>query len=70
MKKAHEISTEELCEKIPNKFEMILVASLRTRELSRQGAPNPVYRALSDILENKVDKKILEKLKDKKTKGN
>jgi DNA-directed RNA polymerase omega subunit len=68
MKKAHEISTEQLCEKIPNKFEMILVASLRTRELSRQNVPNPVYRALSDILENKVDKRILDKLKDKKTK--
>jgi len=66
MRKANEISTQELCEKIPNKFQMVLVASLRARELSRNKTPMPIAKSLNDILDEKVDIKLLDKLKDKK----
>jgi DNA-directed RNA polymerase omega subunit len=68
MKNAHEISTEELCEKIPNKFQMILMVSLRARELSRNKTPNPIAQSLTDLIDGKIDRKILDKLKDKKVK--
>jgi DNA-directed RNA polymerase omega subunit len=66
MRKAHEISTEELCAKIPNKFQMVLVASLRAREMQKNKIPLPIGKALNEILEGKVDIKLLDKLRDKK----
>lgn len=66
MLKANEISTEDLCKKIPNKFQMVLVASLRARELERSKTPMPISKALNEILDGKIDIKTLEKLKDRR----
>jgi DNA-directed RNA polymerase omega subunit len=66
MRKAHEISTEELCAKIPNKFQMVLVASLRAREMQKNKIPLPIGKSLNEIIEGKVDIKLLDKLRDKK----
>jgi DNA-directed RNA polymerase omega subunit len=66
MLKAHEISTEDLCKMIPNKFQMVLVASLRAKELRKNKTPMPISTALNDIISGKIDVKALDKLRDKK----
>jgi DNA-directed RNA polymerase omega subunit len=66
MRKAHEISTEELCAKIPNKFQMVLVASLRAREMQKNNVSLPIGKTLNEIIDGKLDIKILDKLKNKK----
>jgi len=66
MLKAHEISTEDLCKMIPNKFQMVLVASLRAKELRKNKTPMPISTALNDIISGKIDVKSLDKLRDKK----
>lgn len=67
---AHEISTQELCKKIPDRFQMILVASIRAREIARGSAPKtscktnrPGTLALLEILEGKTGIEALEKIK-------
>lgn len=66
MLKAHEISTEDLCKMIPNKFQMVLVASLRAKELRKNKTPMPISTALNDIISGKIDVSSLDKLRDKK----
>jgi DNA-directed RNA polymerase omega subunit len=65
---AHQISTEDLCKVIPNKFEMILVASIRSRELAKRDdrKTKPTTAALIEILEGKIDRSYLDKIKKKK----
>ncbi len=71
--KAHEISTQDLCNQIPNRFQMIIAASLRAKEIARGSQPKtniksnkPTTTALIEILEGKTGVEILDKLAKKK----
>lgn len=71
--KAHEISTEQLCKMIPNKFDMIIAASLRAKEIAKGSRPKtailaakPTTYALLEILEGKTTKDILDTIRKKK----
>ena len=61
------ITIEDCIERIPNRFELVLVATKRARQIAR-GSPllvtherdKPTVIALREIAEGKVDKTILD----------
>ena len=61
------ITVEDCIERIPNRFELVLVATKRARQIAR-GSPllvtherdKPTVIALREIAEGKVDKTILD----------
>ena len=61
------ITVEDCIEKIPNRFELVLVATKRARQIAH-GSPllvhherdKPTVIALREIAEGKVDKRILD----------
>ena len=61
------ITVEDCIEKIPNRFELVLIATKRARQIAR-GSPllvqherdKPTVIALREIAEGKVDKTILD----------
>lgn len=62
------VTVQDCLEFIPNRFELVIVASKRARQLAMQGATptvqpgndKPTVLALREIAEGKVDKRILE----------
>ena len=61
------ITVEDCIEKIPNRFELVLVATRRARQIAlgsplliRRGKDKPTVIALREIAEGKVDKTILD----------
>ena len=61
------ITVEDCIEKIPNRFELVLVATKRARQIAhgsplliRQERDKPTVIALREIAEGKVDKTILD----------
>lgn len=61
------VTVEDCIEKIPNRFDLVLVAARRTRLISHGSAPlvpvekdKPAVIALREIADGKVDKTILE----------
>ena len=63
------ITVEDCIEKIPNRFELVLVATKRARQIAR-GSPllvqherdKPTVIALREIADGKVDKTILDEV--------
>ena len=63
------ITVEDCIEKIPNRFELVLAAAKRARQIAR-GSPQlvpcendkPTVIALREIAEGMVDKSILEEM--------
>ena len=61
------VTVEDCLEKIPNRFELVLVAAKRARQIAR-GSPllvsherdKPTVIALREIAEGKVDRMVLE----------
>ena len=61
------ITVEDCIERIPNRFELVLIATKRARQIAR-GSPllvqherdKPTVIALREIAEGKVDKTILD----------
>lgn len=68
------ITSEAAVEQVGNRFDLILIASQRARELKRGDMPRvaskngPNITALREIEEGKVGREYLEKLKKKKPK--
>ena len=61
------ITVEDCIEKIPNRFELVLIATKRARQivhgsplLTHHAKDKPTVIALREIAEGKVDKTILE----------
>ena len=61
------ITVEDCIEKIPNRFELVLVATRRARQIAhgsplliQQEKDKPTVIALREIAEGKVDKTILD----------
>ena len=61
------ITVEDCIERIPNRFELVLVATRRARQIAhgsplliRQDRDKPTVIALREIAEGKVDKTILD----------
>ena len=61
------ITVEDCIEKIPNRFELVLVATKRARQIAHgspllihQAKDKPTVTALREIAEGKVDKTILD----------
>lgn len=61
------ITVEDCIEKVPNRFELVLMATKRARQLTRGTTPlvevendKPTVIALREIAEGKVDATILE----------
>ena len=61
------ITVEDCIEKIPNRFELVLVATKRARQIAhgsplliQQERDKPTVIALREIAEGKVDKTILD----------
>lgn len=61
------ISSEEAVKQIGNRYDMVLIASKRVRELSNGHAPlvkssnGPILTALKEIEEGKINREILHK---------
>ena len=63
------ITVEDCIEKIPNRFELVLIATKRARQIAH-GSPllthhvkdKPTVIALREIAEGKVDKTILDEM--------
>ena len=63
-----EIDTEQCVTVIGNKYDLVLAASARSREIARQTRANPVFvnsnvSALLEIQEGKIGREYLKKVK-------
>jgi DNA-directed RNA polymerase subunit omega len=61
------LTVEDCLDKVDNRFELVLIASKRARQLSMGAEPlvelendKPTVLALREIAENKIDKSVLE----------
>lgn len=68
------ISSEEAVKQVGNRYDLILIASQRVRELSNGHAPmiksvnGPILTALKEIEEGKIGREILHKPNTKRNK--
>ena len=58
------VTVEDCLKKIPNRFELVLCAAYRARQISQGYAPKdkPTVVALREIAEGKTGKEMLEKV--------
>ena len=65
----HNVDTDQCVENIGNRFNLVLAASIRVRELARgsrklvDGNDGNVITALKEIEQGKIDREILRKIR-------
>ena len=71
---SNQVTSEDVVEKVGNRYDLVLIASRRARELKKGHKPNiqtkhkPIVTALNEIEEGHIGREYLKKLKKRQTK--
>ena len=72
---SNQVTSEDVVEKVGNRYDLVLIASARVRELRRGHAPKiatksgPIVTALKEIEEGKVGREMLTHYQNQKEKN-